>query len=165
MYYINCFFIYSFIGYLFETFVAAVTHNNFESGILYGPITPIYGFGIILVIIISHYLFYHLHMPRWLETIITFFALVFILTLLEYIAGTVLEMFIGYPFWDYSGLKYHIGHYISLEVSLGWGILSILLIYFVKEKLDMIIYKIPKLLSYLLIILLCIDIVFTIIKK
>ena len=41
MYYINYFFIYSFLGYLYECFLGLIKDDKVGSGILYGPVTPV----------------------------------------------------------------------------------------------------------------------------
>ncbi len=161
MYYLNCFFVYSFLGFLFETGVAKVTGNNFNSGILYGPFTPIYGIGVFLILIISKYFFLNLHMPRWVETIIVFFILFLVLTFIEWLGGILIEKIFGVVFWDYSHLKWNIGKYISLEISLVWGILSIILIYIIHPFLEKFILKIPSAISYLLLCVFLIDLTFT----
>ncbi len=161
MYLVNCFFVYSFLGFLFESIIAIIMKQNFNSGILYGPITPIYGIGVVLIIVISHYFFMNLHLPRWRETIIVFFMLVAILTVLEFLGGILIEKFFGIVFWDYSSLPFHIGHYISLEISFLWGFLSILLIYVIKPIIDPMLKEFPPILTILFIILLILDIIFT----
>ena len=50
MYYINIFFIYSFIGFLFESVVTSFNNSTFNSGVLYGPWTFIYGIAIFILI-------------------------------------------------------------------------------------------------------------------
>lgn len=165
MYYINCFFIYSIIGFIFENVVGIITNNNFNSGILYGPITPIYGFGVILILIISKYLFLHLHMPRWKETIISFFILIIVLTGLEFLGGILIEKIFGIVFWDYSDFKFNIGKYISLEISFLWGILSIFIIYIIHPLLDNFIRKIPRLITFIAIFIVIVDLTITIINK
>ena len=165
MYYINCFFIYSIIGFIFENIVGIITDTSFDSGILYGPMTPIYGFGVILILVISKYLFFHLHMPRWVETIISFFVLIIVLTILEFIGGVLIENIFGVVFWDYSDFKFNIGTYISLEISFLWGILSIFIIYVIHPILDKFIKNIPYIITFLAIIIFIIDLVITIINK
>lgn len=159
MHYINIFFVYSIIGYIFETHIM-----KSKSGILYGPITPIYGVGATIINILSKYLFYNLHLPRWQETIITALILVIILTILELISGILIEKIFHIVFWDYSYLKFHIGHYIALEVSLGWMVASLILIYFINPILDEFIIKIPIEITYSLIFIFIIDIILTIKK-
>lgn len=162
MYYVNCFFVYSFLGFLFETTLAFFTKQNFTSGILYGPITPIYGIGVILILTISHYFFMNLHLPRWRETIIVFFILIATLTLLEWLGGILIEKLFGIVFWDYSQLPFHIGHYISLEISFLWGFLSIILIYIIKPIINPLVEAIPLPVSIILIILGITDVIATI---
>lgn len=162
MYYVNSFFVYSFFGFLFENIVSVFAENNFSSGILYGPITPIYGIGVIIIIIVSKYLFKNLHMPRWIETIIAFFILVFLLTFIEWIGGILIEKIFGIIFWDYSNSKYNIGPYISLEISLFWGIASIILIYIIKPIIDNIVKNIPRRVTLIFIGLFMFDLVFSI---
>ena len=48
-YYINYFFLFSIIGHFIET----VLIKNFTSGILYGWWTPVYGFGVVLILLIG----------------------------------------------------------------------------------------------------------------
>ena len=43
MYYINCFFMYSILGFLTESFIYKFMDSSNHSGFLYGPVTPIYG--------------------------------------------------------------------------------------------------------------------------
>ncbi len=161
MYLINCFFIYSFLGFLLETGIAFLTHQNFQSGILYGPITPIYGIGVVIILTVSHYFFMNLHLPRWRESVIVFFILVAVLTLLEWLGGVLIERIFGIVFWDYSQLPFHIGHYISLEISFLWGFLSLLLIYVIKPVIDPIVKGIPSFVTILFLFLLLIDFICT----
>lgn len=165
MYYVNCFFIYSILGFLFETIVSKVTGNDFNSGILFGPMTPIYGIGVVLIIFISKYFFLNLHLPRWIETIIVFLILILVLTLIEWLGGILIEKIFGIVFWDYSHLKWNLGPYISLEISLVWGVLSLLLIYVIKPFLDSFITKIPFCLTYLFIFTFIIDVIATYISR
>ena len=117
--------------------------NNPESGILYGPWTPIYGFSSVLIIIISEKLFKSLHLSRFKETIIVFFISVFLLMGIEYLGGYLIEVVFGFSFWDYSNFKFHIGKYTCFEMGLVWGILGILFIYVFKPFMDRFINKIP----------------------
>lgn len=165
MYYINCFFIYSFLGFIFEKIIGIISNNNFDSGILYGPIALVYGFGCIIILIISKYLFKRLHLPRWIETFIASIILIFILSLLEFIGGITIETIFGIVFWDYSNYKYNIGKYVSLEISIFWGVLAIILIYIIHPLLNKLIVKIPHYITYIAMLLFIFDIVVTLITK
>ena len=46
MYYINLFFVYSILGFVFETILSQFWSGVFNSGILFGPWTPVYGIGV-----------------------------------------------------------------------------------------------------------------------
>ena len=68
-------------------------------------------------------------------------------------------------FWDYSNQKFHIGKYISLSMSLIWGVGSIFLIYFVKPWISDYINKIPNGVTILFIVLFITDIIITMYNK
>ena len=158
MYYFNIFFIYSFIGYIFEKFIL---HSR--SGILHGPITPIYGVGVIIMIIVSRFFFEKLKLPRFFEAIISAFIIMLILTLLEYLTGTMIEKISGIVFWDYSKIPLNFGKYIAIPISACWFACSFLVIYFVKDLIDNFTTKIPPFITLLLIGTLIIDIIYTVI--
>lgn len=161
MFYLNTFYIYSILGYLLETLCALIFKYNFNSGILYSIWTPIYGIGALTIIIISKYLFRNLHLKRIYETFIVFIIITIILTFIEWLGGTIIEKIFNITFWDYSSHLYHIGKYISLKMSLIWGIGSIFLIYIINPVIEKIIKKIPMYITITLSILFIIDIIFT----
>lgn len=165
MFYINCFLLYSILGYLLETLAAFITKSNFKSGILFGPWTPVYGMGAVLIILISRYFFVNLHMPRWKETIIVFIVITFVLTLIEWIGGIGIEFLFKKVFWDYSSDPTSIGHYISLRMSLIWGIGSILFIYVIYPFLKNFIKHIPLYVTVPFALLFLFDVVYTIVTK
>lgn len=165
MYYLNCFFIYSIFGHILESLAAYITHTNFKSGFLYGWWTPVYGIGAVTILFISKYLFKNLHMNRFLETIIVFFVVAIVLSTIEALGGVFLEKIFGVTFWDYNSHKFHIGKYISLEMTLVWGIASIIFIYVIHPLLDSFIKKIPTWITILLIILFLFDCTKTFVDK
>lgn len=165
MYYLNTFLIYSILGFLLETIRSFFVNSKFTSGILYGPWTPIYGFGIVLVILISNYLFSHLHLSRWLETFITFIIITLVLTLLEWLGGVLIEKIFHVVFWDYSKEELSIGKYISLSKSLIWGVGSIIFIYVLKPLLEGLIKHIPIPVTVILTLLMIFDLILTFVNK
>jgi len=88
-----------------------------------------------------------------------------ILSIIEAIGGYLIEYLFHITIWDYSNYKFNIGKYAALEMSLIWGLSSILVVYFLKPFIDKIIGKIPKYLTYILIILFILDLFLTIIIK
>ena len=159
MYYLNYFFILSFIGHLIETFII-----KSNSGILLSWWTPVYGMGSVIVILIDKYL-NKFHLNKISKVILLFISCSFILTLLEAIGGYLIEFVFDITFWDYTKYKFNIGKYIALEVSIIWGLSSIILIYYIKPFLDKIISKIPSYFTYILIILFIIDVIATLFVK
>lgn len=165
MYYLNTFLIYSILGFLLETIRSFFVNSKFTSGIMYGPWTPIYGLGIVLVILISNYLFSHLHLSRWIETLITFIVITLVLTLLEWIGGVLIEKIFHVVFWDYSKEAFSIGKYISLSKSLIWGVGSIIFIYVLKPLLEGVIKRVPVPVTVILTLLMLSDLILTFVNK
>lgn len=165
MYYLNTFLIYSILGFLLETIRSFFVNSKFTSGIMYGPWTPIYGLGIVLVILISNYLFSHLHLSRWVETFITFIIITLVLTLLEWIGGVLIEKIFHVVFWDYSKEALSIGKYISLSKSLIWGVGSIIFIYVLKPLLEGVIKRVPVPVTVILTLLMLSDLILTFVNK
>ena len=165
MYYLNTFLIYSILGFLLETIRSFFVNSKFTSGLMYGPWTPIYGLGIVLVILISNYLFSHLHLSRWVETLITFIIITLVLTLLEWIGGVLIEKIFHVVFWDYSKEAFSIGKYISLSKSLIWGVGSIIFIYVLKPLLEGVIKRVPVPVTVILTLLMLSDLILTFVNK
>ena len=165
MYLLNCFFIYSILGFIIEGLFTLIVSGNFSSGILYGPWTPVYGFGAILTIVISKKIFKKMHKSRIVETIITFIVLTIILTFIEWLGGILIENIFHETLWNYKNYKYNIGKYIALEMSLVWGIISLLIIYFVKPIIDKLEKIIPKYITLILVLFFIIDLITTTIIK
>lgn len=153
MYYINYYFIFSIIGHFLES----ILFN--KSGILLGYWTPIYGIGSIIILFINK------KINGKFKPLKLFLLCSIILSIIEAIGGKLIENIFQITFWDYSNYKFNLGKYISLEISIIWGLASLLLIYILKPITDKIISKIPKYLTFVLIIILFIDIFLTIIIK
>lgn len=162
MYYVNCFFVYSIIGFLFEHLVCLIGGQKGQSGILYGPWTPVYGIGIIILIVIANFIFKNLHASKFLQTFVIFLTVIVLLTCIEYIGGILIEKFFKTSLWDYSNMKFHLGKYIALEISLLWGVLSIFTLYVIKPLLDKVIQIIPPYITYIAIALFFCDIALTV---
>lgn len=160
MYYINYFFIFSILGHFIECFF----YSNGESGILLGFWTPIYGFGTIIILLINKFID-KFKLNKILKIFVLFFSSAIILAMLEILGGYLIKWIFNTELWNYSNHEFNIGNYTSIEMALIWGLASILLVYFIKPLVDKFINKIPRLLSYMLISLLIIDLIATIIIK
>lgn len=162
MYYLNYFFVYAILGHLIETIFVP----NFNSGILYGWWTPVYGFGVILILLIGKIIDrFNWKDRKLLKILTTYLCSMILLSIIELSGGYIIELIWNTKLWDYSNHRFHIGTFISLEMANVWGITSILVLYFLKSITDKIVCSIPKYITYLFVILFFIDMMFTIILK
>lgn len=161
LYYINFFFVCSFLGYLQETFLKNIFFHSMNNGILFGPWIPVYGFGGVIILIICKYIFKIDKLSYSSKVLCCVLSSIILLTLLEFLGGILIEKIFNKVFWDYTNLKFNFGHYVALEISLVWGLFSLLFIYFIGPLVELIVKKIPKWFSYLLVFLFIIDIIVT----
>ena len=162
LYYINIFNIFSIFGFIIESLIK-IFNPTVNNDSMYGPWLTIYGFGACIIIFIMRFVFNKFKLNRYLKIIIFFLISTFTLTLLELGGGYIAKLLFGKDMWNYNSFKYHIGSYICVEMSLIWGIFSLILIYFLKPILDRIIKKIPNYISYGIFVLIIIDIIVSII--
>ena len=163
MYYVNIFFIFSFIGFLFENVLNIFTNDNFNSGVLYGPWTFIYGIGVLLMVIVYKFLQQY-HLKKWKEVVLFYIIITIVMTLVEFSGGMLIETIFHRTYWDYTNMRFNYGKYICLEVSLAWGLLATFITYLVLPFINKIEKKIPWFVSVVLIILFIVDIIFTLIN-
>lgn len=163
-YYLNMFLIGSIVGFIIETSLKTFIFPSINNGILYGPWVPVYGFGVVIIILIERLIFNRTKISKPWKIFIMFLLIMLVVTVVELIGGYLIELFFHKTFWEYSNLKFNIGKYIALEISLIWGILSLAFIYFVKPLIEKFIYKIPRWLSILVFGNLILDLIFTMLK-
>lgn len=109
------FIIYSIIGWLIEVCYMTVELGEFQNrGFLNGPICPIYGFGVIIIIIALT--------PLIDNIFILFFGSVLLCTSLELLVGVGFEKIFHNIWWDYSHEKFNFHGYICLKISILWGL-------------------------------------------
>lgn len=164
MYYINNFLFFSLFGHILESIVYLILDNGGKSGILYGPWTPVYGFGIVIIIIIYN-LLSKTSVTGLKKLLLLFIISSLSLTLIEYIGGIAIEYFFDVVCWSYKDLKYNIGNYIAIEISIVWGICSLIYVYLVKPFTDKIIKRIPYYITYPVLVFFICDFIITIINK
>lgn len=164
-YYLNNFLLYSVFGFLYETIVHLITSGKIVQNPFVGPWMPIYGFGIIIMIFLTRFVFNRLKMPRFLKVISLFLLTIFILTLLEELGGVITEAVFHKSFWDYSDMPFNNGKYICLEVSLIWGVACLIFLYLLKPLTDKIIKKIPHFITIIVLILFFIDFIYSFFMK
>ena len=130
------FFIYSFLGWCAEIAYAAVKHKKFlNRGFLNGPLCPVYGFGMVLILIFF----------SSLKGSFVFLALgcAVMAALVEFFTGAIMEKVFHCKWWDYSGYKYNLGGYVCPQFSAIWGIGAALAVTFLHPLFTPLIGMIP----------------------
>lgn len=163
MKYLKVFLFFSVLGYLFEEIFCMILNIDFNSGILNGPYTPIYGIGILIIFYGIDFIRTLFNLKKYQELIIAGSLLFFVITILELVGGILIEAIFNKVFWSYEGLKLNYGDYIAIEISIVWTILGII-IYLFKNFFIKIIDKIPNLIYYLTTIIIIIDIIYTLLN-
>jgi len=156
MYYINLFFVFSLLGHIIEWF----TYAKIDGGILYGFWTPVYGLGVVTIVLINRFID-RFKLNKWFKALLLFLMCSIILALLELLGGYFIEEVFGRVFWNYKNQFGPIGKYTSLQMMGVWGISSIALVYLMIPYINIMIKKIPKWITYVLSVLFLIDLVYT----
>lgn len=103
--------IYSCLGWCSEVAFAALRRGVFVNrGFLNGPVCPIYGFGVLLVLLVLE--------PVKENLALLFFGSMVFCSLLEFIVGFAMERIFHDKWWDYSENPFNIKGYVCLEFSL-----------------------------------------------
>lgn len=130
------FLIYAFLGWCSEVAFAAVNKGKFVNrGFLNGPVCPIYGFGMLIVVTALWGLKGNL--------ILLFLGSAMLTTALEFVTGFVLEKFFHDKWWDYSDMPFNIKGYICLKFTVLWGLAATFIVGAVHRFVYMLIVKMP----------------------
>lgn len=109
------FYIYAFLGWCVEiAFHAVTTGHLVNRGMLAGPVCPIYGAGMIAMVLCTEPL-----QESWL---LTFLGAMVICTIIELLVGLVLRALFHTQWWDYSSEPFNIAGLICLRFSIYWGL-------------------------------------------
>ncbi len=165
MYSYNCLIFYSILGFILESTIYKIKKSKRHSGICYGPVTYVYGFGILGLNALDKYFLTKIKGNKIKKLFITFLSATILMSLIEFLGGIILYKVFQIRLWDYSNKPYNLGRYVCLELSIIWGILGCLYLYFVKKVFDPLLKKIPKKVSITLMIIQFIDIIFVIMNK
>lgn len=151
--------IYSFLGWCTEVLYYFKTKHRFVNrGFLYGPFCPIYGFGLVCLIIL---------LDNFKNNIFILFILsTFITSFIEYFTGLILEKIFKSKWWDYSDDPWNLHGRICLLYSLIWGAASVAVIKILHPAINNLVSNIPysigNLLFYTIILYFLVDFSFTI---
>lgn len=122
--YICYFIIYSFLGWCTEVAYAAIKEEKFVNrGFLNGPVCPIYGFGMIIIVLALT--------PLFENKYLLFLGAVVLTSTLEWITGFALEKIFHAKWWDYKNEPMNLSGYICVKFSILWGFACVIVIYFI----------------------------------
>lgn len=137
------FFIYAFLGWCTEVSFAALTSGKFVNrGFLNGPVCPIYGCGVVIVLFFLE--------PLRENTLLLFLGSVVLTSVLEWLTGFVLERIFHQRWWDYSNEPFNLGGYICLRFSIAWGLACLLVVDVIHPTIHWLITLIPHTLGLVL---------------
>ena len=130
------FFVYGFLGWCTEVIFAAFKQHRFVNrGFLNGPICPIYGVGVTLVIACLEAFQSNL--------LLLYISSVILVTVLEGVTGWAMDKLFHNKWCDYSKLPFNIGGYVCLLFSLIWGVACVFIVYFVHPLIHQVLSLIP----------------------
>ena len=137
------FFLYAFLGWCTEVSYAALRTGRFVNrGFLNGPVCPIYGCGVVVVLAGLE--------PLKGNFVLLFLGSVVLTSALEWATGFVLEKLFRQRWWDYSDKPFNLGGYICLEFSVMWGFACLFVVDILHPSIEFFIRLIPHTLGWVL---------------
>ncbi|MEG0803444.1 MAG: hypothetical protein RSF90_00670 [Pygmaiobacter sp.] len=131
------FFVYSTLGWCMEVVFHTVNTGKWVNrGFLNGPICPIYGSGVLIVLCVLSPFKDHL--------LVLFVGGAVLTSLLELATGFVLEKSFHTHWWDYSEMPYNLGGYICLKFSLFWGVGCVLVVGVLHPFISSLVALMPR---------------------
>ena len=120
------FLIYSFLGWILETVIATVRQRKVVNrGLINGPFCIIYGIGAVVITV-------------WLQELggiwLFLFSAVYA-SIVEWLAGHLIQKTYHERWWDYSDIKWNLDGYICLPFSAIWGALGFIIVKWVNRIL------------------------------
>lgn len=144
-FYINCFFVYCLVGWLYEVFLEVIVYKwGFSNrGVLFGPYLPVYGFGAIIFILLLQNLVRNKNIKhKVILAPVIFIGCAVIATIIELFASYLCELFLGSWPWDtYVDYDINFQGRIALSPSIRFGLGGMLFIYIVQPVLEKLLLK------------------------
>ncbi|MBQ8952416.1 MAG: hypothetical protein IJ065_14880 [Eubacterium sp.] len=148
------FMIYSIIGWMIEVSYHAVTMGKVVNrGFLNGPLCPVYGSGVLMVLMVVELC------GRWFgfetdlskaKVIELFIIGIIFATLIELIAGFLLDQLFHARWWDYRDRRFNLNGYICLEFSIYWGLGIAFVLRVIQPVIAKVVSSIPVKISWLI---------------
>lgn len=130
------FLLYSVLGWAVESLSSFLYHGVLSyRGFFYSPLCPIYGFVVVIVILLFE--------PIKKNKIALYFGSVILATTVEYLTGVFLLAIFNQRWWDYSQEFLNLKGHITLFFSLWWGFALMIVLLFLHPKIVALVDKIP----------------------
>ena len=130
------FIIYAFLGWILETVYCSVRERRFVArGFLYGPICPIYGVGVLMMLC--------WFAPFTGQPLLFYMVATVCMSAWEYLVGWLLETTTHIKYWDYSAHRFNLHGRICLSISLTWGVLAYLVIFWIHPVVAGLVERLP----------------------
>lgn len=154
--------IIGFLAFVFETLVNLIMNGELvDRGFLYGPFIPLYAISLFFYL-----LFFNVPVKSVKNFVFYFFTTAIVITLIELSVGNLCEVVFKSELWNYEDILFS-ATYISLPISLIWGLLATIYLMFLVPLIKKISDKIRLEILYKVVhyafILLCIDMIASII--
>lgn len=150
------FMIYSMVGWMVEVAFHAVTVGKvINRGFLNGPVCPVYGSGVLMVLSVLNILGTAFGVETDLEKaspLLLFVVGLIFATLIELIAGFLLDKLFHARWWDYRDRKFNLNGYICLGFSIVWGLAIAFVLRVIQPFFDHLIDLIPVFLGWIVLI-------------
>ena len=162
--------IYSIIGWMIEVSYHAVTMGKVVNrGFLNGPLCPVYGSGVLMVLMVvdlcGEWFGFETDLSR-AKVIELFIIGIIFATLIELIAGFLLDQLFHARWWDYRDRRFNLNGYICLEFSIYWGLGIAFVLRVIQPVFENIVNSIPVRISWTLLsafyIIFMVDIILTV---
>lgn len=135
VFFIMLFFFGSILGWLWEMVAFKYTHSGFGwieiiqnlRGVLHGPWVPIYGFGIILLVLLGQRLKQ--------RPVVLLFSNIVVCAFLEYSTSYILEFLFHARWWDYSTKFLNLHGRIYVGGILFFGAVGMVVVYLIEPWL------------------------------
>ena len=139
--------IYALLGWGLEVCFCTLHTGHFVNrGFLNGPVCPIYGFGMVIILAVLE--------PLQNNLFVLFLGAVLLTSTLELITGIALKKLFHTSWWDYTDQPLNLGGYICLKFSLGWGVCAVLAVRVLHPLVAGLVSLLPPVLGWVLLVIL-----------
>ena len=130
-------------GLVVETLYHFILFGEYQdrAGFLWGPFSPIYGFGVVIVTVLLN----HLWQSNWL---LIFCSSAVIGGAFEYFTSWFMQAAFGIRAWDYTGQWLSIDGRTSGKYMFFWGVLGLVWVKLILPRLLRLIQRIPWKIRY-----------------